>query len=171
MDIQNRLLRVMYSRHKEVLIASDVRGRVHKFDRNLNLIQSSPVVTYDRPVNALCLSDKYIFTKDRFGSIGKWDLETLAPLDFLDGKMVCNRNLLADDEMPSLSPNRGIACLNGRLYTCNGYNQIVVIDAETFELLDVRESPSETFIDCICVGSSDVHALSDVRGTLYIGRS
>ena len=104
----------------------------------LNLIQSSPVVTYDRPVNALCLSDKYNFKEDRFGSIGKWDLETLAPLDFLDGKMVCNRNLLADDEMPSLSPNRGIACLNGRLYTCNGYNQIVVIDAETFELLNVR---------------------------------
>ena len=169
MNIQNRLLRIVYSHESDVVIASDVRGRVHKFDPDLNLIQSSPVVTYDRPVNSLCVCGKYIFTKDRFGSIGKWDLETMEPLDFYDGKMVCDRRELYADEVPSPTPNRGITCFNGRVYTCNGYNQFVVLDAETFEVLDIRQSPSEVFIDCICAEHPEIHAMSDVVGNLFIG--
>src|SRR5882762_8273199 len=118
MNIQNRILRVVYAKERECLIASDVRGRVHKFDLDLNLIQSSPVVTYDRPVNSLFVYGEYVFTKDRFGSIGKWDLDTLEPLDFYDGKLVCNRHDLQPDEVPSPTPNRGITCFNGRVYTC-----------------------------------------------------
>jgi WD40 repeat protein len=168
-NLQNRLLRVIYSRTHDVLVGSDVRGRIHKMSRDLEVLASSPVTTYDRPINAICLTDRYVFTKDRFGAIGKWDLATLRPLDFYDGRMVHDRRALLPDEEPSPSPNRAIAVLNGRLYTPNGYNQIVVIDVETFELLDVRPSPSETFVDCICVDHPEVHALSDVDGTLFIG--
>ncbi len=169
MNMQNRLLRVVYSRTHDVLIGSDVKGRVHKFDPDLNLLQSSPVPTYDRPVNAICLTEKYVFTKDRFGAIGKWDLETLLPLDFWDGRLVCDRAGLLEDEEPSPSPNRAIAYLNGRLYTPNAYNQFVVLDAETFEILDIRPSPSKTYVDCICVDAPDVQAVSDVVGNLFIG--
>ncbi|MFD2169977.1 WD40 repeat domain-containing protein [Tumebacillus lipolyticus] len=169
MHIPNRLLRVVYAESQNVLIASDVRGRIHKFDLALNLLQSSPAVTYDRPVNSLCLSDKYVFTKDRAGAIGKWDLATLQPLDFYDEVMICDRRDLFEDEEPSPSPNRGIAYLNGKVYTNNGYTQIVVLDAETFEVIDIRTSPSPTFFDCICVGNPELHALSDVEGKLYIG--
>ena len=169
MNSQNRLLRVVYDREHDVLIGSDVRGRVHKFDARLNMLQSSPVITYDRPINAICVTAKYIFTKDRFGAIGKWDLETLQPLDFYDGKMICDQNGLFQNEEPSPSPNRAIACLNGRLYTPNGYNQLMVLDMETFEVLDIRTSPSETFLDCICVDHPELHALSDVAGNLFIG--
>ena len=169
MDIQNRLLRIVHAPTENALIASDVRGRVHKFDYDLQLLQSSPVVTYDRPVNSLCVTDDFVFTKDRFGSIGKWDVRTLAPLDFWDGTSVCDRSKLFKNEVPSPTPNRGITCLNGRLYTCNAYNQFVVLDTETFEVLDIRDSPSKTFIDCFCVDHPTVHALSDVDGHLFLG--
>lgn len=169
MDIQNRLLRVVDAPGVRALIASDVRGRVHKFDYDLELVQSSPVVTSDRPVNSLCVTDRFVFTKDRFGNIGKWDLSSLTPLDFWDGRSICDRSKLYKEEVPSPTPNRGIACLNGRLYTCNGYNQLVVLDADTFEVLDIRDSPSKTFIDCFCVEHPTVHALSDVNGHLFIG--
>jgi len=168
-DIQNRLLRIMCPPGKDVLIASDVRGRVHAFDHDLNLIQSSPVGTYDRPVNALHVTDRYVLTKDRFGAIGKWDLETLVPLDFYDGRTICDATGLYDDEVPSPTPNRAITCLNGRVYTPNGYNQLVVLDVDTFEVLDIRESPSKTFIDCICADDPEVHALSGVDGYLFLG--
>lgn len=148
---------------------SDVRGRIHRYDYDLNLEMSSPVVTYDRPINALTVYGDYVLTKDRFGAVGKWDLRTLRPLDFYDGAAVCDRSSLYEDEVVSPSPNRGIACLNGRLYTCNGFNQLVVIDVDSFQLLDVRESPSKTFVDCICVDNPDLHALTDVDGTIYIG--
>lgn len=169
MNLQNRLLRLVHAKDHGVLIASDVRGRVHKLDYDLNLLQSSPVGSYDKPVNALCVTAKYVFTKDRFGAIGKWDLETLQPLDFYDGKLVCDVSGLYQDEEPSPSPNRAMAVLNGRVYTLNGYNQLTVLDAETFEVLDIRVSPSETFLDCISAEHPTLHAVSDVAGTLYIG--
>lgn len=169
MDNQNRLLRILHARDKDVLIGSDVRGRIHMFDADLNLLHSSPVTSYDRPVNAICLTDRHIFTKDRFGSLGKWDIETLAPLDFYDGRLLCDADELFEGEQVSPSPNRGITVLNGRLYTNNGYGQIVVLDAESFALLDVRPSPSEVFIDCFCTEHSQVHALTDVVGNIFIG--
>src|SRR5690606_38317340 len=70
---------------------------------------------------------------------------------------------------PSPTPNRAIACFEGKLYTPNGYNQMVVLDQETFEVLDIRESPSKTFIDCICVDHPTLHAMTDVDGCIFIG--
>ncbi len=169
MDIQNRLLRVVYSPSANALIASDVRGRVHKFNLDLKLLQSSPVVSYDRPINAICLTDRYILTKDRFGSIGKWDLGTLAPLDFHDGKLVRDDTRLLHNEVQSPTPNRGIAVLDGRLYTNNAYGQFVVIDVETFNVVDIRECVSPTYIDCICVDHPTLQAMTDVNGTIYFG--
>ncbi|MET3709955.1 outer membrane protein assembly factor BamB [Sphingomonas trueperi] len=169
MNVQDRLLRLAHVPGDDVLIASDIRGRVHKFDADLRLIASSPVPSYDRPVNALCVGGGHIFTKTRFGAVGKWSLDTLEPLDFHDGNWLCDRAMLAPEETASLSPNRGIAYLDGRIYTCNAFNQIVVLDAETFALLDVRQSPAPTFIDCIVAGVGPRDAMSDVAGTLYIG--
>jgi WD40 repeat protein len=169
MNIQNRLMRVLYDRKKNVVFASDVKGRVHKFDSELNLLRSSPVVGKSHPINAICLSDKYIFTKDRTGSIGKWDIEKLTPMDFYDGTMICNRETLEEDEEPSPTPNRGIAHFNGRLYTNNGYGQMVVLDCETFDVLDIRESPSKTFLDNIYTENPNLHAMTDVDGFLYLG--
>ena len=109
MNLQNRLLRLVHAKDHGVLIASDVRGRVHKLDYDLNLLQSSPVGSYDKPVNALCVTEKYVFTKDRFGAIGKWDLATLQPLDFYDGKLVCDVSGLYQDEEPSPSMMEAIS--------------------------------------------------------------
>jgi len=169
MDIQNRLMRVIFDRDQNIVFASDVKGRIHKFDNELNLLQSSPVVSKTLPINALCLTDDYIFTKDRTGNIGKWDKNKLLPLDFYDGAMICNRETLEEDEEPSPSPNRGIAHLNGRLYTNNGYGQIAVLDCETFDVLDIRESPSNTFFDNIYAENPKLQALTDTDGFLYLG--
>ncbi len=169
MNLQNRLLRVVYSRTHDVLIGSDVRGRVHKLSRDLEVIGSSPVTTYDKPINAICLTDRYVITKDRFGAVGKWDLETLRPLDFYDGLTLRDTRTVAPDEEPSPSPNRAIAVYDGRVYTPNAYNQIVVLDVETFDVVDIRPSPSHTFLDCICVDNPDWHALTDVEGNIWFG--
>ncbi|ABS45729.1 MULTISPECIES: YncE family protein [Yersinia pseudotuberculosis complex] len=169
MNIQNRLLRIFYSESDRELICSDVKGRLHKFDSDLKLICSSPALGYNKPINAVTLYKEYIFTKDRFGTVGKWHRKTLEPLDFYEAHNLCDREKLFEGEEPSPSPNRAIAVLNDRLYTNNGYGQIVVIDVDTFELLDIRESPSPTFFDAICVDAPHAHMLSDVDGMVYIG--
>ncbi|WCG82315.1 WD40 repeat domain-containing protein [Pectobacterium sp. A5351] len=167
MNIQNRLLRIFYSDNE--IICSDVKGRLHKFDVELNLICSSPALGFNKPINAVVLHSDYIFTKDRFGTVGKWDRSTLEPIDFYQAENLCDREKLFEDEEPSPSPNRAIAILNNRLYTNNGYGQIVVIDIHNFSLLDIRESPSSSFFDAICVENAGIHALSDVEGNVYIG--
>lgn len=169
MDVHNRLLRIVYSATDKTIIATDVRGCVHKFDTDLNLLQSSPVGSYTWPINAICVTDKYVFTKDRTGTVGKWDLKTLNALDFYDGTRLCHKEKLAEGEVPSPSPSRGIAHLNGRIYTNNGYMQIVVIDAETFELLDIRDTPAKSFIDNICIATPQMHTLGDAQGNVYVG--
>lgn len=167
MNIQNRLLRIFYSDNE--VIASDVKGRLHKFDTDLNLICSSPALGYNKPINAVVLYKNYIFTKDRFGTVGKWQRDTLEPVDFYEAEHLCNREELFEGEEPSPSPSRGIAVLNDRLYTNNGFGQIVVIDVNNFSLLDVRQSPSQTFIDAICIEDPENHILSDAEGNVYIG--
>ncbi|WP_431224299.1 YncE family protein [Serratia sp. L9] len=167
MNIPNRLLRVFYADNE--LICSDVKGRLHKFDTELNLICSSPALGYNKPINAVVLYKTFIFTKDRFGTVGKWQRDTLEPIDFYEAENLCDREKLFDGEEPSPSPNRAIAVLNDRLYTNNGFGQIVVIDVNDFRLLDIRESPSPSFFDAICVENEETHMLSDVDGTVYIG--
>lgn len=167
MNIQNRLLRIFFIENE--LICSDVKGRLHKFDTNLNLLNSSPALGFNKPINAVVIYNDYIFTKDRFGTVGKWLRSTLEPLDFYQADNLCNRNELFEDEEPSPSPNRAIAVFNDKLYTNNGFGQIVVLDVESFRLLEVRESPSPTFFDAICVDNPEVHICSDVEGTVYIG--
>lgn len=167
MNIQNRLLRVFH--YDNEIICPDVKGRLHKFDTDLKLVCSSPALGFNKPINALAIDGEFIFTKDRFGTVGKWNRSTLEPVDFYQADNLCDRTKLFEDEEPSPSPCRGMAVLNGRLYTNNGFGQIVVIDINTFELLDVRESPSPTFFDAICVECDGLHMLSDVIGNVYIG--
>ena len=167
MNIQNRLLRIFYSENE--IICSDVKGRLHKFDNELNLLCSSPALGFNKPINAVAVHNAFIFTKDRFGAVGKWNRHTLEPIDFYQAENLCDREKLFEDEEPSPSPNRAIAVLNDRLYTNNGYGQIVVLDIHDFRLLDIRESPSPSFFDAICVDNPDVHMLSDVEGEVYIG--
>lgn len=167
MNIQNRLLRVFH--HDNEIICPDVKGRLHKFDTDLKLICSSPALGFNKPINALAIDGEFVFTKDRFGTVGKWNRFTLEPVDFYQADNLCDRKKLFEGEEPSPSPCRGMAVLNGRLYTNNGFGQIVVIDINTFELLDVRDSPSPTFFDAICVECDGLHMLSDVIGHVYIG--
>ncbi|MGZ4164600.1 MAG: YncE family protein, partial [Tumebacillaceae bacterium] len=116
MYLQNRLIRLIHAENKNVLIGSDVKGRLHMFDLELNLLASSPLTSYSRPINAIVATEKYVFTRDRLGAIGKWDLETLRPLDYYDDFYLRDDTDLMEEEEPSHSPARGIAYLNGKIY-------------------------------------------------------
>jgi outer membrane protein assembly factor BamB len=169
MNQHDRLGRIHYVPQKEVFITPDLRGRLHKYSKDLKLLQSSPSTSYFRPINAICNSDRYIFTKDRAGAIGKWDLETLAPLDFYNEASACDRRFLFENEETSHSPARGMAYFNGKVYVNNGFTQIVVLDAETFDVVEIRQSPSNNFFDSIIIGTDELHAMSDVEGYVYVG--
>jgi WD40 repeat protein len=170
MNIPDRFTRLIYSPEKNVLIAADVRGRLHKLDLELNLIQTSSATSYNIPINAIVSDGKYIFTKNRRGAIGKWDLETLRPLDIYDDYPIRDENDIMENEEPSPTAARGIGLFNGKVFTNNGYSQVVVLDAETFEVLEIRNPMSEeSFIDCINTECSEVHAVSETCGLLHLG--
>lgn len=170
MNVQDRMMRMIYVPSKNAILASDVKGRIHLLDLDLNLLRSSPTTSYNEPKNGLFATDRFVFTKDRRGSIARWDLETLQPLDIYDDMYLRDDVGLMEGEEPSPASNRGLAVVNGKVYGNNGYSQFAVIDANSFELLEIRKPFSaNSFVDCINVECADTHAVSETSGLLHLG--
>lgn len=170
MNITDRLTKLLYIKELGLILAPDIRGRLHLFDTDLNLIKSSPSTEYTRMINAITYDNNYIFTKDLNGTIGKWDLVSLKPIDFHDTYSLRDKNLLESiDEEPSPSLSRGIGALNDKLYTNNGYGQFVIIDQKSFNVIDILPKFNEnSFIDCINVENEQVQAMSETCGVIHI---
>ncbi|QAS54738.1 WD40 repeat domain-containing protein [Halobacillus litoralis] len=171
MNIPDRIIRIIFSSSHDVLIGTDVNGRLHKFDLSLNLIASSKTTEYNEPINAVVTEGDYIFTKNRRGSVAKYGIETLQPLDVYDEFMLRDEDNLFDrDEEPSPTAARGIGVANGKLFTNNGYSELVVIDIETFELLEIRKPMyPDAFIDNICTENPNRHVVGQTNGIIQIG--
>ncbi|MCY0881007.1 MAG: hypothetical protein OWS74_03345, partial [Firmicutes bacterium] len=170
MRFPQRLTRMIYIPNHDFLIGADVAGKLHAFDRDLNLLQSSPDIGYAVPINAITSDGEFAYTRNRRGSIAKWKLPDLDPLDVYDDLMLKDDGDLWPEEVPSPAANRGIGVLDGRLYANNGFLQIVVLDTRTFNIVAIRPALSqEAFIDCINTELSQLQAVSDTDGTVFLG--
>jgi outer membrane protein assembly factor BamB len=174
MEITNRLVRVLYV-DGVGLVASDLVGRVHVLDDDLNLMRSSPVVgdstqTSGRPLLTMTVAGRWIIGKDKLGDISRWDLATLDLLDLLPAAAYRDPGPLLEDEQPSQTSSRGMAVFDGKVYVNNGFRQLLVIDLETFAVERIVASFSGNDpLDWICAEHPAVHAASDKKGRVYIG--
>lgn len=168
--MNDRFTRVEYSPYIDAIIASDIVGRVHILDKNLNIVKSSRTSTYNRKIAGFCFDENYVYTRNTFGGIGKFDLKTLLPVDYHDDFSLRNEEWVAENEEASLNNARGIGLHNGKIYTTNGYGQYIKLDAETFdcEYIEKGFSP-ESFVDCVNSESDEVHAISETCGMLHFG--
>ena len=170
MRFPQRLTRMIYIPSRDLLVGADVAGKLHAFDRDLNLLQSSPDIGYSVPINAITSDAEYVYTRNRRGSIAKWKLPELEPLDVYDDLLLKDDAELWPDEVPSPAANRGIGVLNGRLYANNGFLQVVVLDTQTFNIIAIRPALSqEAFIDCINTELPMFQAVSQTDGTVFLG--
>ncbi|MDQ0177488.1 hypothetical protein [Bacillus chungangensis] len=171
MKISDRLTKLLYIKELDALLSADIKGKIHLFDRDLNLICSSPSTHYTNMINAITYDDNYVFTKDIKGTIGKWDLLTLKPLDFHDPYSLRDNELLQSmEEEPSPSLSRGIGAYNGKVFTNNGYGQFVVLDQETFEVMNILPKFNEnSFVDCVNTENEKIQAISETCGMLHLG--
>lgn len=169
MEITNRTVRILYVKDRG-LLASDSVGRIHLFDDDLNLIQSSPAVSNGQPIYAITVADKWVVGKDRMGNIMRWSLDTLDLIDYYDARTTCDSRLLMTDEEPTIKINRGITVWQNRVYVNNGYMQLVILDLDSFAVEKIIRSPSgDAPIEWICTDHPKVHAMSDKKGHLYLG--
>ncbi|EOV9529284.1 hypothetical protein ACE41A_21730 [Bacillus cytotoxicus] len=169
MNITNRITRLINSPTKDFLIAADVKGQIHKFDLNLNLIQSSQSTGYSSPINAMVAYKDAIYTRNRRGSVCKWDLKTLKPITVHDDYTLREDKNLLENEEPSPTSARGIGVINGKVYTNNGYGQLLILDSETLDVLDIKEKISEQFFDSFSTENSEYQAMGETSGYLHIG--
>ncbi|MBJ6362187.1 hypothetical protein ACFOQM_12875 [Paenibacillus sp. GCM10012307] len=170
MNIADRLSKILYVESMDLILTADIRGRIHYLDPDLNLIKSSPSTHANNMINAITFDNQYIFTKDITGLVGKWDLATLKPLDFHDAYPLREEKYLESlDEVPSPTLSRGIGTYKGKLYTNNGYAQFVVIDQESFEVLDILPRfNKDSFVDCVCTESPEVQIISENCGMVHM---
>ncbi|GGJ25241.1 WD40 repeat domain-containing protein [Paenibacillus hunanensis] len=170
MHTNDRITRLLYINEKNCFVASDVKGRLHLLDLDLNVFCTSDTTSFNSPINAIEVTDKYVITKNRRGAIAKWDINTLHPLDIYEEHNICDKTYLWEQEEPSPTAARGISVYNGKVYTNNGYGQIVVLDLESFEIIEIRNPlTNESFIDCVSTEAGELHAISETSGVLHIG--
>ncbi|GGG33554.1 hypothetical protein GCM10007425_30320 [Lysinibacillus alkalisoli] len=164
----SRLIRVEYNTYHDIVIASDSQGRIHKLDRDLNVIASSIAPLDLNRIYCIVSCEKYIYTRNIFGVINMFDIDTLTRIKTLDTATLSNRR---DAESPSPGTARGIALFNGYLYTTNGFGELLKIDKNTLTIESTMEHPTNqtTFIDCINVEFDNQHFLSDKEGYVFIG--
>ncbi|MGW0711848.1 WD40 repeat domain-containing protein [Streptomyces sp. NPDC002643] len=155
----------------EGLVASDSFGRVHLLDEELRVVRSSPRVRQGRPLYGLTVADGWVIGRDRMGAVFRWSLDTLDLVNRLDPATVCDPATLIEGEEPSPVSARGIGVWDGRVFVTAGYHhQMLVIDLETFDVLEVRpglfgHSPMEW----ACTEHPTLHAVSDKEGSLRFG--
>ncbi len=169
MELSDRLTRI-HPLPGGGLLASDVRGRLHLLDEHLQLVSSSPVVSGGLPTYCLMVDGNTAVTKDRSGTVTKWRLDPIEPAVALAAhELRSPASEYLKGEEPSPSINRGIAVWQGRVYVNNGYLQVVVLDLETFEVLQIAEPFSPVYLEWICTDRPGQQAVSDKTGRLYLG--
>lgn len=168
MQPRNRLTRVVY-RDDVGIIAPDNVGRIHRLDDDLRLVASSPVISPAYPIYAVALADDVVVTKDKYGTLAKWSLETLDPIDVIDAWTLRDERDLLEGEEPSPTVHRGLGIWNGRVFTNNGYLQFTVLDLRTFAVEQILPALSEAHLEWFCTDRPGLHAVSDKIGRLYLG--
>ncbi|MEO5873588.1 MAG: hypothetical protein ABIS86_21300 [Streptosporangiaceae bacterium] len=173
MEITNRIVRILPV--EGGLLAADVVGRVHRLDRDLKLVRSSPVVPEaiapnGRPVYAVTVAGEWVIGKDNSGNIFRWSLPDLDLVDVLDAAATCDPSQLMDGEEPSPTMSRGIGVWNGKVYLNNGYRQVVILDLESFQVEQIVPSFSADFaLEWFCTDRSDLQAVADKAGFVHFG--
>jgi hypothetical protein len=170
MELMNRVVRLRYLDDVGLLV-SDVVGRLHLLDDDLRVVRSSPVVPGVGPAYAVAVAEPWVVTKDPYGNLARWSLETLDVVDYIASDMLRDETDLLEGEEPSPAIHRGIAVWRDRVYTNNGYMQFVELDLESFRVERIMPSPTGTYtpIEWICTEVPDLHAVSDKSGRLFLG--
>ncbi|GAB2948305.1 PQQ-binding-like beta-propeller repeat protein [Streptomyces heilongjiangensis] len=157
------------------LLAADVAGRIHLLDDRLRLLRSAPVPATavppcGRPVYTVAVAGPWVVTKDKYGTITKWSLDTLDPVDVLDAKATADHDHLVEDEEPSPEISRGIAVWKGRVYVNNGFRQLAVIDLGSFAVERIVPSfTGEVALESVCTDRPGIHAVGDRAGRVHLG--
>ncbi len=169
MNLANRATRILYVSELNLLLAVDTAGVLHLLDPNLRVVRSSPQLREQWPINALTVAAPYIFTRNRVGTIARWGLETLAPIDVYPATSLADPDYLMEGEEPSPTPARGIAAFEGRLYVNSGYGQLAVFDCDPFRLRTMQPGLADGFIEWICTDAPGLQVMSDKHGRLHMG--
>ncbi|GLW50132.1 hypothetical protein Stsp02_57930 [Streptomyces sp. NBRC 14336] len=153
------------------LLASDAYGRIHRLDRELRPVASSPFVRQGRPLYGLAVAEGWVIGKDRMGAVFRWSLDTLDLVDRLDPAAMGDRSGLRPREEPSPCSSRGIGIWQDRVYVTSGYHrQMLVLDLHTFEVLEIRPNIcGDSPMEWACTEHPTRHAVSDKRGHLRFG--
>jgi len=97
MELMNRVVRLNYVDGAGLLV-TDVTGRLHLLDDDLDVVRSSPVVPGAGPAYAVAIADPWVITKDPYGNLARWSLATLALADPLETHVLRDQADLLEGE-------------------------------------------------------------------------
>jgi WD40 repeat protein len=151
------------------LLVTDIRGGIYLLDENFQILRSGRHPESVAPTYAVTTSGDYAYTKDFRGTLTQWSLPSLQPVNSLDAHNLRGSGDYLEGEEPSTAINRGICVWQDRLYANNGYVEIAVVDARTFDLIEVRQSFTNHFVEWFCTDRPGQQAVTDKEGSLFVG--
>jgi WD40 repeat protein len=164
MMIRERIQHIRYSSHHSKIVAAGREGGLYALDLDLNVVQTSPVTKYNFPICALDTNPRYIFTKDNFGNIARWDAASLKPIDYLTSVQHRDESLLTEDDIIIPSTNHALALYKDKLLVTNGYGQLLELSQEPFSLVNITDPLQDVHIETIETHKEGLLLFSDFRG-------
>ena len=146
MRLRQRAARVVWVEGHGLLVA-DNRGGLNLLDEDFTLIRAGRDPQSTAPVYSVTVAGEFAYTKDMRGTVTQWHLPTLRVLNSLDAHNLRGTGEYLADEEPSTTINRGICVWQDRLYVNNGYVELVVADATTLDVIEVRRSFTDNYIE------------------------
>lgn len=168
MKLRQRAARVVWVEGHGLLV-TDICGSLHLLDENFQTIRSGRHAESAAPTYAVTTSGDYAYTKDYCGTVTQWNLPSLHPVNSLNAHNLRGSGDYLEGEEPSTVINRGICVWQDMLYVNNGYLEIAIIDARTFDLVDIRRSFTDHFVEWFCTDRPGQQAVADKKGNLFIG--
>ena len=146
------------------ILVGDHRGTIYRLSRDLKIEAFSRKTAHSGGIYVMRADEVSIYTRDTTGNIGKWDLATLEPLDF-----ICSQHFSAksDDEMPPVPvPSQALTIHGNHLLTVNARGEIISLDKTDMRLEFISSFEPESFAECI-LPHGDKYYITDCSGNVW----
>lgn len=158
-----RILHIDYCQDQDCIVAADTQGRLHTFDRSLNLLAQSAQEKDRAPLYIIKYHDGYIYARDINACLYQFKVHNLQ----LE-KMILTQEFIPEDISPIPTVSHGLKIWNNKIYIVDGMGCMRIYSHPELKYLGVVETPFEGFFEDIET-SKEKHFAVDCAGYLYQG--
>src|SRR6266699_263669 len=164
-----RLTTVIFDRHDKVIYAGDDKGLIYRIAPDLSSFERSASTSQGVAIHAITADVDHVFTRDFAGNVARWSKRSLCPLDFIVSEHMTD-GFFGEGATAVPSPSNALVCIDDVLLVANAYGTLSVLDRKTFSYCREIVATRGAFPEKINVEQRGKIIVSDIKGTMYLGK-